>query len=228
MQIYNFSVGDGMGFYFRKSVKAGPFRFNFSKGGMGMSVGVRGLRIGTGPRGHYIHAGAGGLYYRGTIGRAGEQPAPSVRHAPEPSTPPLVPRQSDVVMTEIESGEVLAMRDQAFGAILDDLNAKQRQTRMSTLLGLAFGVVGAVLGAAITDEAVRMGGILLGALAFLPGMLVGRWQDSYRRVSVLLYDLEKDAEIAYERLGEAFDTMASSHAKWHVGSSGQIQDTTTW
>ncbi|RVB09049.1 DUF4236 domain-containing protein, partial [Mesorhizobium sp. M7A.F.Ca.CA.004.05.1.1] len=52
-----------MGFYVRKSISAGPFRFNFSSGGVGASVGVQGLRIGTGPRGHYIHAGVGGLYY---------------------------------------------------------------------------------------------------------------------------------------------------------------------
>ncbi|RVA15894.1 DUF4236 domain-containing protein, partial [Mesorhizobium sp. M7A.F.Ca.CA.002.05.1.1] len=42
-----------MGFYVRKSISAGPFRFNFSSGGVGASVGVQGLRIGTGPRGHY-------------------------------------------------------------------------------------------------------------------------------------------------------------------------------
>ena len=48
-----------MPFYLRKSVSAGPFRFNLSKSGVGVSVGVKGLRIGTGPRGHYIHAGAG-------------------------------------------------------------------------------------------------------------------------------------------------------------------------
>ena len=37
-----------MGFYIRKSVKAGPFRFNLSKSGIGTSVGVRGFRVGTG------------------------------------------------------------------------------------------------------------------------------------------------------------------------------------
>jgi len=43
-----------MPFYIRKSVSAGPFRFNFSKGGVGVSVGVKGLRVRTGPRGHYV------------------------------------------------------------------------------------------------------------------------------------------------------------------------------
>jgi hypothetical protein len=39
-----------VGFYVRKSVKAGPFRFNLSKSGIGVSAGVPGFRVGTGPR----------------------------------------------------------------------------------------------------------------------------------------------------------------------------------
>jgi hypothetical protein len=53
-----------MGFYVRKSFRAGPIRLNLSKSGFGASIGVKGLRIGSGPRGSYIHAGRGGLYYR--------------------------------------------------------------------------------------------------------------------------------------------------------------------
>ncbi len=40
-----------MGWYFRRSVKFGPLRLNFSKSGVGYSYGVKGLRVGTGPRG---------------------------------------------------------------------------------------------------------------------------------------------------------------------------------
>lgn len=53
-----------MGFYIRKSMKFGPIRLNLSKSGLGCSVGVKGFRIGVGPKGHYIHSGLGGLYYR--------------------------------------------------------------------------------------------------------------------------------------------------------------------
>ncbi|TIV47661.1 MAG: DUF4236 domain-containing protein [Mesorhizobium sp.] len=85
-----------MGFYVRKSISAGPFRFNFSSGGVGVSVGVKGLRIGTGPRGHYIHAGVGGLYYRGTLGKAGAKNTARQPHhhipdiQPQPSAPEYV------------------------------------------------------------------------------------------------------------------------------------------
>ena len=43
-----YEVGAHMGFYIRKSISAGPFRFNLSGSGLGMSVGVKGLRIGSG------------------------------------------------------------------------------------------------------------------------------------------------------------------------------------
>lgn len=35
-----------MGFYYRRSVGAGPFRLNLSKSGIGYSVGTRGFRTG--------------------------------------------------------------------------------------------------------------------------------------------------------------------------------------
>ncbi len=57
-----------MGFYLRKSFRAGPVRINLSKSGFGLSAGIRGARIGTGPRGSYIHAGRKGLYYRKRMG----------------------------------------------------------------------------------------------------------------------------------------------------------------
>lgn len=53
-----------MGLYLRKSFRAGPIRFNLSKSGLGISAGVKGARLGIGPRGPYIHAGRYGLYYR--------------------------------------------------------------------------------------------------------------------------------------------------------------------
>ena len=40
-----------MGFYFRKSIRAGPFRINMSRSGVGYSVGGRGFRTGVTPRG---------------------------------------------------------------------------------------------------------------------------------------------------------------------------------
>ncbi len=61
-----------MSWYFRKSVRVGAFRVNLSKRGVGVSAGVRGLRIGIDARGRgYVHAGAGGVSVRHTLSSGG-------------------------------------------------------------------------------------------------------------------------------------------------------------
>jgi hypothetical protein len=77
-----------VGFYLRKSIRAGPFRFNLSKSGIGMSAGVKGLRVGTGPRGAYVHAGRGGIYYRQSLGAPRNAVAGAGNRKRQP---PLVP-----------------------------------------------------------------------------------------------------------------------------------------
>ena len=56
-----------MGWFIRKSLKLGPIRINLSKSGLGASAGIKGLRVGTGPRGRYLNAGREGLYYRTSL-----------------------------------------------------------------------------------------------------------------------------------------------------------------
>jgi hypothetical protein len=58
-----------MGFYVRKSFKIGPVRLNLSKGGLGLSGGVTGARLGISSQGRtYVHGGRGGLYARKYFG----------------------------------------------------------------------------------------------------------------------------------------------------------------
>jgi hypothetical protein len=211
-----------MPFYFRKSISAGPFRFNFSKGGVGASIGIKGLRFGTGPRGHYVHAGRGGIYYRATIGRAGETRSSHPPLPPQFTVPPAPFEVDSIQMVEVDSGNVLAMRDEAFGDLLDEINAKRRQLSMATTLGWSFGALG-VLAAAIAG----VGGLFVSLLA-LPAWGVGRWLDSYRRTTVLFYDLAPDALSAYEASIKSFDEMMACAGKWHVEAGGAVQDLKTW
>jgi hypothetical protein len=53
-----------MAFYIRKAFKTGPVRLNLSKGGLGLSAGITGARVGINSRGTYVHGGRHGLYYR--------------------------------------------------------------------------------------------------------------------------------------------------------------------
>jgi hypothetical protein len=61
-----------MGFYFRKSLRFGPLRFNLSRRGVGVSAGVKGFRIGRRAHGKdYVAAGREGIYYRGNLDAGG-------------------------------------------------------------------------------------------------------------------------------------------------------------
>lgn len=64
-----------MSIFIRRAFSIGPFRINLSKSGFGVSLGVKGLRIGQRPDGkRYLHAGRGGLYFRQSLDTA--SPAP--------------------------------------------------------------------------------------------------------------------------------------------------------
>ena len=66
-----------MAFYLRKGFNFGPVRLNLSKGGVGVSGGITGARVGMSPRGAYVHGGRSGLYYR-KYARTGKGRSPSV------------------------------------------------------------------------------------------------------------------------------------------------------
>jgi hypothetical protein len=75
-----------MGFYIRKAISFGPLRFNLSRGGVGVSVGVKGARVGTGPGGAYVHMGRHGLYYRQRLGMPDSPNAPPAIHPGQQSS----------------------------------------------------------------------------------------------------------------------------------------------
>ncbi len=208
-----------MPFYIKKSISAGPFRFNFSKGGTGVSVGVKGLRIGTGPRGHYIHAGRGGLYYRASLGNAGK---PKGRAAQGQPAPRIASEQDGVTMIEIDSGDVMQMRDESFSELLDEINAKSQQTSMAVALFWIPLILAATAAFVLGRPA-----LVFGVFAF-PGWALGRWLDSYRRSAVLFYDLEGDAEAAYKALTEGFDGLRQCAGKWHIEAGGAITNLAAW
>lgn len=76
-----------MGWSYRRSAKFGPFRLNFSKSGIGVSAGVKGARISTGPRGSYANFGISGLYYRQKVGGANSAGSATRRVMPLTNTP---------------------------------------------------------------------------------------------------------------------------------------------
>lgn len=206
-----------MPFYIRKSISAGPFRFNLSKSGIGLSVGVRGLRIGTGPRGHYVHAGRGGLYYRSSLGGAGQRAERSPVQVRQPPSSPATYSHPTVNMVEVESADVMEMADSRFRSILDDLNSRSEQIRL-LWLGIGAGLLAWMVSGFSTF------GFLLGLIP----VALGAYLDSYRRVSVVFYEIDGAASRSYQELIKAFDGLIACGGKWHVAAGGKVTDFQTW
>lgn len=106
-----------MGFYIRKALRVGPLRFNLSKSDIGVSAGVKGFRVGTGPAGNYVHMGRGELYYKKIFPSGRPKQTPSHQHTPSQQL-----QSSHVPLTQIESGSVLSMADSSSASLLEELN----------------------------------------------------------------------------------------------------------
>jgi hypothetical protein len=208
-----------MGFYLRKSVRVGPFRFNLSKSGVGVSAGVRGLRLGVGPRGNYVHVGRGGLYYRATLPPL--SPARERRGPPRDTQgDPPIPSHTHAPLEDIESGDVAQIVDSSSRELLDELNTKRRLLRWAPLTALATLVV--------LSAAARTGlpGWALGLLGVLcaAGVYAAHARDVLAKTVVLFYDFDPEMESAYGALHRAATTLAQCASTWHIEAQGAVFD----
>lgn len=220
-----------MGLYLRKSVRVGPLRFNLSKGGVGVSAGIKGIRVGTGPRGNYVHMGAGGIYYRATIPSGSPRPRPASSNVPgrpiRGNLPPLPsPHQPPSIshthgpMVDIDSAEATTIVDSSSQALLDELNTKKQKWRIWPGIAALSAVI--FLGAAAN----RAPGWALVALAVLgaAGIVAAYLKDQLRKTVVLMYELDEPMEKALEALHAGANGLASANATWHVSSHARVFD----
>jgi hypothetical protein len=207
-----------MSFYIRKALRVGPLRFNLSRSGIGVSAGIKGLRLGSGPRGNYVHMGRGGLYFRKSLGPVNPTPAvPAEQSKPAPYSPGA---PAAIEMTEIESGSVQGMVDSTASDLLGELNTKRKRARLWPVAVVAIaGLV--VLLAASGTPAWGTALALLGGTALTAFMY---FRDQLRKTTVIFYELESHAVATYQRLHDAFDTLCASAAVWHVGAEGNVRD----
>ncbi len=220
------AAGGTMGFYFRQSARLGPFRINFSKSGIGLSAGIPGFRIGTGPRGAYVHAGMAGLYYRQSLG--GVQPQPRSSSGRSSMAPETSPRNDSPYVPPIEvtlgaeeridSGSVLQMRDSSGANLIDELQACRNRTAMAPF---AWVVAGLCLATAWWQHSVALA--ILGVV-LLPLAYWLRMKDIARKGFVVQYELDAGAEEAAGELVEALEGMSKAGRVWYLDSTTQVLD----
>jgi len=178
-------------FYIRKSLSVGPFRFNLSKSGIGLSAGIKGLRVGTGPRGNYVHMGRGGLYFRQTIPNSDSRRIPS--EVPEEQS-------SGFDFKEIESGSVSHMVDSSSAALLEEISSKSKKAPIwPWVLGFNICLLGAL---AIASASIWVFCVLVPLCA--GGLVWAIHADKLRKTVVLFYELEPHIEQAFQDLHNAF------------------------
>jgi len=216
-----------MGFYYRKSVKFGPFRLNFSKSGIGVSAGIKGARISTGSRGTYVHAGTNGFYYKQKIGgqnyRIPNQPNKPQNQSWQNEN---YPQGSDNY--KIETANVERFVESSNANLINQINATSKETRFAYLAVIGTFLVGFIIfiglvtllsALSVAAEVVTIISILTPALFFGAGLYFS-WKvhkgDELKRTTPLFYELESDALNKFTTIQKACQTLSRSSRIWRV------------
>ena len=206
-----------MGFYIRKAISVGPFRFNLSKSGVGVSAGVKGLRFGTGPRGNYVHMGRGGLYYIKTLpsgstegnnqshSSAFQQSSTEIEHEP---------------LKEIESAHITQMVDSSSADLVAEMNNKRKKVKIWPFIATFGGILTFV---AFKNSETPILALVIAAVT-IALTIFASLKDSLRKTTVLFFELEPEIETLYQKLHDSFGQLSSSSSKWHVEAEGAVKD----
>ena len=201
-----------MGFYIHKAFSFGPLRLNLSRSGLGASFGIKGARVGVGPRGSYVHLGRGGLYYRQTL-----TPASGLSPRSDQSVvqPPI-----SRGLQEITSSAATSLTDSSAQQLLQELNrVKQRIDWMPPIL-----VVGTIVVVLLLSLNFAWWLPLVAGLDIVLFAICARHFDVTNGTVILNYSLVGSAAQEFEKLKTAFQTLSHCAGIWNVDASGSTGD----
>lgn len=202
-----------MGFYVRTSLRAGPFRLNLSRSGVGVSAGVPGFRVGAGPRGNYVTVGAAGIRYRATLPRSGRPAGRKTSAAPGP-----LAADAGVVMHDTTGENALTLAPTGPGDLVAQLNeAGQRRRRWPWLL------TGLLVLIAVTAPALPLSVPLLLATPFI--VVWYALSERAKRTVVTFYQVDGPTATWYEQVANGFAELGSLGGAWRIQESGAIDST---
>jgi len=196
-----------MSFYIRKSITLGGLRFNFSKSGIGASVGAKGFRFGVGPRGNYVHMGRNGVYYRTALSKKDSQSSTNSNETVVPIEKSLQYEENQLLYQEIESRDISFIVDASSRNLVDEINQNYKKNYFwpyAIVLALipVIGVYVAIL-------------VALGLYFFI---------DRPRKTAILFYDIEKETELEIQNFYNAFNELITCAKKWHVSAEANVRD----
>jgi hypothetical protein len=201
-----------MGFYVRTTLKAGPFRFNLSQAGLGVSVGIPGFRVGASPRGNYVRVGGNGFRYRTTASRG---PAPGRTVNRGYPLPPPMPLPSSVVMHDITGAHAQALLATSPSDLVDQMRKAARRWPL-----WPWALVVSLMLVAFPGY--------WGLAAFVVGLAGTGWVwlwDRARRSVVVIYDVNDAPAQWFSELVDATTALSMAQKFWFVPSRGLVTTT---
>lgn len=182
-----------MGFYFRKSVNLGGLRFNFSKSGVGVSTGVKGFRIGSGPRGNYIQMGRNGVYYKKTWGnsksRANEHN--NTQNIKKYNQNNYTPKSENEDLDEYTTEEIC---DSSSIELVEEIkNNYSKITLKWFSLLFVFNIY-----------------------LFILSFIIFAYLDYKRKNTIIFYDIDEENEARLQQFYDAFDEITKCKRKWYI------------
>lgn len=185
-----------MKFYKKKSIKLGPFRFNFSKSGMGVSVGVKGFRIGTGPKGNYVHLGKKGVYYQQALMK---KKIKNKMFSPNRDIKILnnrVYQENGLFFEKVETNKIAEIKDSSSIELMSEIQYKNEliSFKWFSLLFLPIPALFIVM------------------FVFLSIL------DGDRKKAALVYEIDREVEEELQHFYNAFDELINCHLKWDINA----------
>lgn len=217
-----------MGVSFAKSVKFGAVRFNFSGSGIGVSVGVPGLRIGTGPRGAYIGGGIAGFRYRKSLGTGSSAARTNALSPVRPSGAPSLGSSPladpNVVATvEHETKNVLELADSSSDALLQSMNEQRNKTALWPFVAAALTVLLLLLNNASSAWNSAVLPTLL--VVFVAATLWVMWRDDMRKLTVLFFEPDAETSSLFDTLTSAAQSASTARKLKSIANTSKYGDT---
>lgn len=213
-----------MGLSFSRSVKFGAVRFNFSGSGIGMSVGIPGLRVGTGPRGAYVSGGVGGFRYRKSLNNSQPKVVPTTNNSvPHRDSSPAV--DPNIINTiEHETKNVLELSDSSDDELLHSMNEQRSKYNLGPFVGVALLLLYFLLQGSISDAWPSF----ISPTVFVIFMAITAWvywRDKMRKLTVLFYEPDQTTSELFDSLCKALNQARAARKLQSIATTSRYADT---
>ncbi len=202
-----------MAWYLRKSVKIGPVRFNFSKNGVGTSIGFKGFRVGVKSSGKsYLTVGGHGVYYHQELGDASKNKTN------------LTERNKNICLTDLKTVHYSSVTSKELLSnsrkeLILSLNNSYRKIRLDFLSGGIFSLLSFIF---LSKNSIF--GLFLLFFGLVVTIAIGVWE-SKRRTITIAYEFENEQGNIFNKIIDAFNKIASTKKVWALVDSRNIHGT---